>query len=121
MQNIFLKTGIGESLQAVSAATGNDKNGSFSIAVNGWSEGISAHDCKELCFAISLAAAGGSGNILIERTDDMENGTWETHATIAATGVKFKSWAAGEFLLGFYRVKNSSDQIATVRFNKAVI
>lgn len=124
MQNIFLHNGVGKPLQAVTQANGNAiSQGVFSIPSAGRSEGVSAHDCRELVFAIEFDAAPGAGNIIIERAASLaDTVTWETHATISASGKKFFSWAANERLLGFYRVFNSgTSQPCTVKVNKAII
>ena len=124
MQNCYLFSGIGRFLAAVSGATGNSKvlPETTTIANNTRTEGIAAHDCREIVFAVEFDAAPGAGNIIIERAASLADGVWETHATISASGKKFFSWAANERLLGYYRVFNSGTaQPCTVRFNKAII
>ena len=121
----FLYAGIGQPLESVSGATGESartKTGSNVIASASRSESIAAHDCRELVFAISFESAPGAGNIIIEKAATQDAAAWDTHATIAATGKTFFSWAANERLLGFYRVFNSGTSVnCSVKVNKFLI
>ena len=116
----FLFGGIGDAIQKVTTSTGNVKANTTTITTGSRSEYVSAHDCKELMFAIVFAVVVTTGTIVIERASAVDATVYDTHETITVDGLNFKSWAAGETLLGFYRIYNNSGQSVVVYQNKRV-
>ena len=117
MQNQFLFPGIGKVVRQATSSTNNIAPEDTSIETAGYSEWVAAHDCIELLFAFVFAAAA-TGSIVIQRCADPTAAVSETHETVTITASRFQSWAAGETLLGYYRILNSSGQTMTLYHNK---
>lgn len=131
MQNNFLPP---VTLRRVSASTGNVVTETATIADNGYSEGISGQDCRELIFVITLPANGDGGNITIEACAD---NAWVADTFIAwmvrALSTRLLILSTHEFIspagtepgarpspVCNYRVKNETGQIATVTVHRRI-
>lgn len=119
MQNQFLIPGLGQKLRKATSGTNNLPLNDTTIEDGSYTEWVSAHDCLELMFGFEFAASA-TGSIVIERCADPSGVLSETHETVTITASRFQSWAAGETLLGHYRVLNSSGQTANIYFNKRI-
>jgi hypothetical protein len=120
MQNQFLFPGIGQAVRQVTSSTNSSVTEDTAIGTGGYTEWIAAHDCKELCFAFEFAAEA-TGTMVVQRAKSANpSSSFDDHETITITAEWWRSWAAGETLLGFYRVYNNSGQSAVIYMNKRI-
>lgn len=122
MQNPFLYPGRGQTLRSVTGSTGNTITTpeTTTIANNGFSEVIAAHDCLELLFEFVFGVAA-TGSVLIEKCSDARvTNAGTTFATVTAAAEESKNWAAGVPMVGFFRIKNTSGQNVTVYCQKRI-
>jgi len=121
MQSQFITAGVGELIQKATSSTNNALANTTTIADQAYTVWVAGHSGKELCFAFDFAAEA-TGTLVIERAGSTSPGSsFDTHETITITAEWFRSWAAGETLLGFYRVFNNSGQNLTVKRNYRVL
>ena len=120
MQNMFLHPGVGVLLRQVTSDSDNTVSEDTTINTGSRTEWVGANDCKELCFAFKFLAEA-TGDVVVERTYDPTAGAnYDVHETVTITAEWFRSWAAGETLLGFYRVYNNSGQSMNIYVNKRI-
>jgi hypothetical protein len=124
MNNPFLYPGKGIVLRQAAAATGNAPASAdmsiITVAAAAYSLLIGAHDCLELMFEF-VAAAAATGDIVIQKVDSQtaaNNG--ETFDTITLASQRSANWNAGESLVGFFRILNSTNQAITIYAQKRI-
>jgi hypothetical protein len=120
--NPFLYEGRGKALRQVTGATGNTLTApdTTTIANNGYSELIAAHDCLELIFLFVFGAAATGSVVIEEVPDQTATGTSNTFDTVTVTAATSANWNAGQAMTGFYRIKNTSGQNVTVYCQKRI-
>ncbi len=121
MLHPFMNADVGVPLRKVSGATGNALAAPATTVIpnEGYTEIVNGHDGEELTFWFVFAAAA-TGDVVIERCPTNGAAVSEEHETITVAGSRCISWAAGETLVGFYRVKNETDQNVVVNHNNRI-
>lgn len=109
-------------LKLVTAPTGNvavDPE-THIIPNNGYSEVFSANGCLEF-FLEFVFGAPATGDVIIQKvataTAAADGDTFDTYTVTAR---QTDNWNAGEALLGFFRVKNTSGQTLKVYLQKRI-
>lgn len=117
--NLFLFAGRGKALLRVAASTGNVPTvpNTTTIPNNGFSELVAGHEGLEMAFNFVFGAAA-TGDMLIETVaDGVATAAGTTFDTLTVTAALSGNWNAGEFLPGFWRIKNTSGQSVIVYYN----
>jgi hypothetical protein len=119
MQNPFVYPGRGKILRKVTGSTLNLATNpeTTTIPNNGYSETVQFHEGLEAGFEFVFGSAA-SGDVLVEKVADPTAAVaGTTFDTISASSELSKNWNAGEFLIGSFRIKNTSGQDVTVYYN----
>lgn len=118
MSNPFLNQGPGTLLRKVTGASGNVPSvpETTTIPAGGYTETVAGQEGLEILFWLVFDEAA-TGDIVVQRLTNRAAQHSNDHGTVTIAGLASYCWAAGETLVGYYRVYNNTDQPATVAYN----